>query len=273
MSIKKLIQNTMIIIALLLLSAIGAALYGGYVARSAALDLTTKAMPAALRYKDTLLAYEQARKYEKEFFVFAGNVERRERYLGEWNKAIGKLNVLLSEGQSNTNKAYTKAEVSQFGSWKDSVEGYSKGFKGLAENVKNGTVPDGITANQENTKNVDFVREFAKQVAAAVDTNTKEVQESANKSLNVLNYAIFAIIALLILVLLMVILLARSVPAKISGVINDYTAWVESMSKGDLKREMVASDYTEFEPLSKGLGRLRTSLSMAMERLRAARSS
>lgn len=269
MSIKKMIRNTLILIGLLLVLAIGAAIYGGKVAIDATQNLAQKAMPAAILYQDVALSYERARKYEKEFFVFANNAERRERYLGDWNKGIEGLNKQLSEGAANANKAYTAREARQFAGWKEAVQVYATGFRGLADNVKNGTIPDGITANQENGKNVDSVREFAKEVTTAAGNNVKEANTAANDVVQLLKYAVGGIVVLLILVLLSLIVLGRSIPSKISSAISDYTKWVDSMSKGDLKQEMVSSEFEEFAPLSEGLRRLRNAMSMAMERLRS----
>ena len=268
MSIKAILRNALLVTALLILISIAATLYGNYLASSSVTRLAFTELPAAQTVQGMVLEYERLRKYEKEYFVFATNPERRANYEKEWEKAYAALVKRFTEARAASNEGFSAAEKSKILEWNGAVDSYASGFRQLIARVSNGTLTDGIAANAENGKNVDYVRPFGKEAPDLLAKQVAGTQAAAKGAVTTVRNVLIAIVVLQVLVVFALFWVYLRVPKAIGAVITEFSDAVDKMSKGDIKSPLPDSNLEEFEPLSNGLARLQKSLSIAMDRLR-----
>lgn len=269
MSIKSMLRNALLITGLLVTISIAATLYGNHLATSAVNKLAFSEMPATQTIQALVLEYERMRKYEKEYFVFAANVDRRSNYEKEWEKAYATIGKLFSDARADSNTQFTAVEKSKLREWNDAIDSYAKGFRELVKRVTGGVVPDGLTANSENGKNVDHVRPFGKDAPAFLAKQVADSQTAAGAAVSTVRGALIGIVVLQVLVLLALVFAYLRVPKAIGATITSFSEAVDKMSKGDAKSPLPETGLAEFEPLSQGLGRLQKSLGIAIDRLKS----
>lgn len=69
---------------------------------------------------------QQIRRYEKEYFVYVGNEERRNAYVKEWTAAADKMTAMIGAMRTTHAEAFTSEEVKQIALWGDAADFYQK---------------------------------------------------------------------------------------------------------------------------------------------------
>ena len=103
--------------------------------RKDVVDATRKNTIASSQLGDLAVLAQQVRRYEKEYFVYVSNEEKRNGYIKEWNGASDKLTQILGTMRSNQAGAFTSADQAQIEQWMQASSYYGTQMRLIFEAV------------------------------------------------------------------------------------------------------------------------------------------
>ncbi len=247
---------------------------------------------------------QQVRRYEKEYFVYVGNEERRNNYIKEWTGTSDKITKLLATMRANTDGAFSADDVAKIGNWQSAADFYGTEMKKIFASVNDqaGKVAQAVAtpapAPTTGTKPAAVATPAASAPApvvmfAATEVNTmitagkdrlsgvliKGVSEmSAEKTKQTLSLSevaaggfnqVFAGVMLTVAVgIVIALLLMVNLPKAVTTPLANLTAAVDDMSKGNLDKKIDAGNVAEFAGLATALERMRVGQQALVARMR-----
>ena len=109
--------------------------WGQDTARRDVVDATRKNTIASSQLSDLAVLAQQIRRYEKEYFVYVGNKERREGYINEWSGTADKIVKLLQTMRTNSSAAFNEADAGKIGNWITASDFYGSEMRKIFESV------------------------------------------------------------------------------------------------------------------------------------------
>jgi HAMP domain-containing protein len=79
---------------------------------------------------------QQVRRYEKEYFVYVGNEEKRNGYIKEYSDTSARITKLIETMVANKNGAFNKLEVQEINRWRDANTFYASEMNRIFETVR-----------------------------------------------------------------------------------------------------------------------------------------
>lgn len=133
-------------------------------------DTVRKNTHASSQLGELAVLAQQVRRYEKEYFVYVGNEERRNGYVKEWSGTSDKISKLIATMRSNRDGAFSKDDVTKVSQWSDAVDFYSTEMKKIFDHV--------------NAQSAKVAQSLASAAAAPADTATKSpiTKDSGSKA-------------------------------------------------------------------------------------------
>jgi methyl-accepting chemotaxis protein len=262
-------------------------------------DVARRNTIASSSLSELAILAQQVRRYEKEYFVYVGNIERREGYIKEWTGTSNKIATLLATMRKNADQAFSAEDLGKISNWTSAAEFYDAEMKKIFSAVNDrqalikpvvapATTAVGkaaaevaapvvamlspveangmITAGKDRLSSV-----LIKGVSDMYSIKTKAtlgLDESASASFNRLWTAVGITVAL---GLLLAALLAWRLPRAVTEPVAALSAAVDKMSKGELDQSIGATTIKEFEGLSTALERMRVAQRTLVQRMRQAR--
>ncbi|TAG06145.1 MAG: HAMP domain-containing protein [Betaproteobacteria bacterium] len=249
---------------------------------------------------------QQVRRYEKEYFVYVGNVERREAYIKEWTNTSNKMAALLASMRKNSDNAFTAEDQGKIGNWASAAEFYDSEMKriffavndrqartsaaeatpppaakGASVAVASGAAaavptPAAMFSSVEVNGMIGPGKDrlssvLIKGVAEMYATKTKatlDLGDTVSASFNRVWLVVGVTVAL---GLLLAAYLAWLLPRSVAKPVADLTAAVDKLSKGDLEQSVGTAEVKEFVGLSAALERMRIAQRTLVLRMRATR--
>jgi HAMP domain-containing protein len=96
---------------------------------------TTKNTIAASQLSELSLLAQQVRRYEKEYFVYVTNPERRNNYIKEWTGTSDKITKLIQTMRTNSDGAFSQDDVAKMSNWTSAADFYSAEMKKVFASV------------------------------------------------------------------------------------------------------------------------------------------
>jgi nitrogen fixation/metabolism regulation signal transduction histidine kinase len=301
---SRLIAGLGLIIVFFLLQA-ALVWWGQASAKRDVVDVTRKNTIATSQLGELGVLAQQIRRYEKEYFVYVGNTERRAAYTKEWSDTADKIAKRLQTMRSNTDQAFDAADVAKVGNWISASDFYGAEMRKIFGTVTDqaakvasaaaapaapapapapvakGSAPvaapteaavamlSPVEVNGMITAGKDrFSGVLIKGVAEMSAEKTKQtlaLSEVAEKGFNQLLAAVLATVAVGVLAAMA---LMFTLPKAVIGPLATLTASVDGMSKGNLDAKVDVGGVVEFEGLSKALERMRLSQQAMVARMR-----
>lgn len=123
---------------------------------------------------------QQIRRYEKEYFVYVGNVERRANYEKEWTDTSAKITKLLGKLRANEGGILENSEVAQVGVWWGAADFYASEMRKIFGMVNERT--ERVTlAERAEAAAAPVAPEKSKGAAAALVAVANVTSEPAGK--------------------------------------------------------------------------------------------
>lgn len=277
--------------------------YSQATAKSEVIETARKNTLASSQLTELAVLAQQIRRYEKEYFVYVGNEERRNNYIKEWTGASDKILKLLSTMRSNESGAFSQADTGKMVNWLGAAEFYSAEMKKIFSAVNDQALrvaqaaPAPIPAPAQ-AKGITPVASAAATAAApamfaATEVNTmitagkdrlsgvliKGVSEmSTEKTKQTLSLAevaaggfnqVFAGVMLTVAVgIVIALVLMSTLPKAVTLPLENLTAAVEELSKGQLDKKVDAGNVAEFAGLATALERMRIGQQALVARMR-----
>jgi methyl-accepting chemotaxis protein len=121
---SRLVKGLMLIVLFFLVQA-GLVWYAVSNAKSTVVENTHKNTVATSELGSLAVLAQQIRRYEKEYFVYVGNKEKRDSYEREWRDALGKIEVTLARMKTGSDGAFTAKDIGQVTAWSDATAFYA----------------------------------------------------------------------------------------------------------------------------------------------------
>lgn len=239
---------------------------------------------ATTEITDLLAGAQQLRRLEKEYLIYVGDVDGRNRTLKDWTLAHDKLVGQLQGMVGNAKAVYEPADLAEFGKWKKALEEYQAAFtkvvEGFAYDVSMldqgagaggaQTYNKAVRTNEDLRPGVEHFNqvfiEGATQLARKRAAESAAAYERIRNNFDVVGYVdtglSLAGIALAALLLL-------TVPASITRPLASLVEAADKMSLGDLSKKFEAGGVHDFEKLAASLERMRVTMEAMMARLKA----
>jgi nitrogen fixation/metabolism regulation signal transduction histidine kinase len=274
--------------------------YSQATARDQVVDTARKNTMASSQLTDLAVLAQQIRRYEKEYFVYVGNEERRNNYIKEWTGTSDKITKLLSTMRANADGAFSADDVAKMGNWVSSAEFYGAEMKKIFGVVTDqaakvaqaaatpepapaakGAAPAAapaapaavmfappevntmITAGKDRFSGV--LIKGVSEMSAEKTKQTLALSEVAAGGFNQVFAGVMLTVAIGVVVALILMI---TLPKAVTEPLAQLTASVDDLSKGQLDKKVEAGQVAEFAGLATALERMRLGQQALVARMR-----
>ncbi len=280
--------------------------YSQATAKSEVVDTARKNTLASSQLTDLAVLAQQVRRYEKEYFVYVGNEERRNNYIKEWTGTSDKITKLMATMRTNADGAFSADDVGKIGNWQGAADFYATEMKKIFASVNDQAVKvaQAVAIVAPTVPGPVAIKTAVPPVAAAsapapvvmfaaTEVNTmigagkdrlsgvliKGVSEmSVEKTKQTLALSevaaggfnqVFAGVMLTVAIgIVIAVLLMINLPKAVTTPLAQLTSAVEDMSKGNLDKKINAGNVAEFTGLATALERMRVGQQALIARMR-----
>jgi HAMP domain-containing protein len=274
--------------------------WGSNTTREAVTSTTRKNTVASSQLSELAVLAQQVRRYEKEYFVYVSNEERRNNYIKEWTGTSDKIAKQLGVMRANAEGAFNPDDLGKIGNWVDAADFYSSEMKKIFD-VVNARAAEVTTAASAPVATPTAAIKGAAPVEppklptmfSSIEVNSmigpgkdrlsgvlvkgvsemsvektkqtlalSEVTESGFKQL------LGAVMLTVAIGVLIASILLVTLPRAVTAPLAELTASVDELSKGNLDRKFDNAGVAEFEGLAKSLERMRVAQQALLARLR-----
>jgi methyl-accepting chemotaxis protein len=299
-SIRSILLAGLAVIALLFIVQAGLLSWGQKNIERDVVSAVQKNTLASSQLSELAIAAQQVRRYEKEYFVYVNNVERREGYIKEWTGTSDKMAKLVQTMRANSDGAFSSDDLGKIANWASAADFYSAEMKriffavnerqtqlssgaGAATSAALGTKP-GTPAAAAPVSAMFSAVEVNGMIGAGKDRLSgvliKGVNEmSAEKTkqtlaLPALTKAGFdrlwsGVMASVVIGLVIAGYLALKLPSVITKPIATLSDAIDRVSKGELDAVIDTSGPSEFSTLTAAVERMRVAQRALVARLRS----
>jgi HAMP domain-containing protein/uncharacterized protein YgiM (DUF1202 family) len=246
---------------------------------------------------------QQIRRYEKEYFVYVQNEEKRNGYIKEFEGASGRISKLLDAILANPGGSYTKAEITEVNRWRDAHAFYAGEMTRIFNEVKRiqselAAAPAPAPAPSPAAKGApaspvaaatpgpqlptpgdanDMIKagkdRFGAELIAGVHKMGKAKTEAtlglAQGSSEGYQQLLSVVMTTVVLGVAIAAFLVFTLPGAITRPIRVLSEVADTVARGDLDKPFAVTNVPEFEPLVKSLERMRMALSVLTRRAKA----
>lgn len=300
----RLIASMAVLIAFFALQAIAVTWFtNAQSVQTSALIRTNTQSSAQLTELATLA--QQIRRYEKEYFVYVQNEEKRNGYIKEFDGASVRIGKLIDAILANTGGAYSKADISEINRWRDAHAFYASEMTRIFNEVRRiqadvaaapapapapaaaGKATPAATAAQAPVAQApklptpaeanDLIKagkdRFGAELIAGVNKMGKAKTEAtlglAQGTTEGYQQLLSVVVATVLAGIGIAVFLILTLPAAITRPIRALAEVADTVARGELDKPFATTNVPEFEPLVKSLERMRVALSVLTRRAKA----
>jgi HAMP domain-containing protein len=254
---------------------------------------------ASSQLSELAILAQQVRRYEKEYFVYVSNQERRDNYIKEWTVTSDKIAKLLQSMRANAQNAFSAEDQGKISNWISAADFYSAEMKkvfavvndrqaqmnnavaatastagAVAKAIPTVAAPSAaqyspievngmITAGKDRLSGV-----LIKGVSEMSDAKTKATLALPEVTKNAFGTLWAGIMISVLAGLVIAGALAMKLPSAIAGPIRALGEAVDRMSRGELDQPVNAAGPKEFSTLNTALERMRVAQRTLIQRMR-----
>jgi methyl-accepting chemotaxis protein len=297
-SIKSRLVNGLMLIVLFFLVQAGLVWYATSNAKSTVVESTRKNTIATSELGSLAVLAQQIRRYEKEYFVYVGNKEKRDAYEHEWRDALGKIEAALARMKTGSGGAFSGKDIEQVVAWDAASAFYAaemnKIFLAVNQRAKGvqvdqessvGAGSAGRTgakavapvapAEYRSTEVNDMIKagkdrfsgDFIKGVATMDKAKTADTLALANVAEEMFDQVLIGVMITVAIGVVVALALSVSLPRAVTRTIAGLSSAAEKMSMGNLNQAYDSGSVVEFDTLAQALNRMRLGQQALVERL------
>jgi methyl-accepting chemotaxis protein len=210
---------------------------------------------------------QKLRRYEKEYFIYIENIEKREKYMREWTSAHQSLQSKLVAIDIDDSGIWATEDKSNAGQWSKASNTYYEVMTNLNIQVKNGSINGTLKANSaiKDGKNafrllLNGTEKLLQDKLIRSNILLKQYNELVNKS-NIVLLLMFSVGVFFALILIIF------VPERINSQILKLEQAVSNISKGALNSPVPKVHSPELASLAKSIERMRITTRGLLQRL------
>lgn len=211
---------------------------------------------------------QKLRRFEKEFFIYASDPDRRTGYYREWTDSFQNLENMLKVAMNDSSGAWTETDHRNLKAWANSLEVYGKGFRGVVVNVEAGNIKGTLAANAAVADAKTAFKVFLDGTEAGVGSkleNAKLAAITISRNFGTLNTVVFGTAIVGSLVMFAIIIF---VPSAVMDPIEQLSRAATAMGNGNLSVQMPQIRTREFVGLRNALESLRMSQREMIQQLK-----
>lgn len=217
-------------------------------------------------------AAQKIRRYEKEFFIYVSNPEKRNNYASEFNDANLEINQFLEELISVYATYHYNTSTIALADWAQATKYYTDGFRVLVDKVNAGQINNVVEANNAIQE---YKNRFRVVLSGTEKAINQQYQLAAEKAVQIEQYQATAskmFIAISISSFLIALFMTFFIPASIVKPLRQLTDIAEGISKGHVRQSTNVKGSIEIENLSRSINRLQTATLGLLKRIQANRT-
>jgi HAMP domain-containing protein len=299
-SIRSILLAGLAAIALLFIVQAGLLSLGQKTIEHDVVSAVQKNTLASSQLGELAVVAQQIRRYEKEYFVYVNNPERRDGYVKEWTGASDKMTKLVQTMRTNADGAFNSDDLGKIANWASAADFYSAEMKRIffAVNERQTQLASGaagaVSASLGTKPGAPAVAAPVAAMFSAVEVNgmigagkdrlsgvlIKGVSEmAAEKTKQTLALPALTkqgfdrlwngVMASVVIGLLVAGFLAWKLPVAITKPIATLSDAIDRVSKGEVNPAIDASGPSEFSTLTAAVERMRVAQSALVARLRS----
>ncbi len=301
-SIKTRLVNGMMLIVLFFLVQAGLVWYATSNAKSTVVESTRKNTVATSELGALAVLAQQIRRYEKEYFVYVGNKEKRDAYEHEWRDALRNMEAIMTKMKTGSDGAFSAKDIEQVAAWEAAATFYAaemdKVFvavdaraKAVAAQKEHAVAPKPATKSAaapaavpaepatlveyRSTEVNDMIKagkdrfsaDLIKGVSAMDKTKTAQTLALAKVAEAMFDQVLLGVLVTVAVGVIVALTLSISLPKTVIKTLAGLSKAAEKMSMGDLKQPYDAGGVIEFNTLAQALNRMRLGQQALLERL------
>ncbi len=296
-SIRSILLAGLAAIAILLLVQAGLLSWGQKTIERDVVTAVQKNTIASSQLSELAVLAQQVRRYEKEYFVYVGNAERREGYIKEWTGIADKIAKLIQTMRANAEGAFSSDDLGKIANWASAADFYGAEMKRIffAVNERQGQLgnaPAAVVATKGATPAAPAATVAA--MFSAVEVNgmigpgkdrlsgvlikgvgdmssakTKETLALPAVTREGFSRLWNGVMASVLVGLLIAAFLAWKLPSAITKPIAAMSAAIDRVSKGELDAPIDATGPSEFGTLTAAVERMRVAQRTLVARMRS----
>jgi methyl-accepting chemotaxis protein len=279
--------------------------YSQSTAKSTVVDTTRKNTIASSQLTDLAVLAQQVRRYEKEYFVYVGNEERRNNYIKEWTGTSDKITKLLAAMRTNADGAFNADDTAKVTNWQSAADFYSAEMKKIFGAVTDqatkvaqvvaapaaAAAPAGKAAATKPTEAAPAAPVLAMFAPTEVNTmitagkdrlsgvlikgvsemsaeKTKQTLSLSEVAAGGFNQVFIGVMLTVAVGIIIALILMVTLPKAVTTPLETLTAAVDDLSKGKLDAKIDAGNVAEFAGLATALERMRVGQQAMVARMR-----
>ncbi len=296
------------IIVFFILQAAGVLTMGRYTEREV-VEVARKNTVAMVDLADISTMAQQIRRYEKEYFIYVSNPEKRAQYQKEWTGTMEKITALLGRMRANSSNALSTDDLNRVGQWSAASEFYaSEMAKVFAEVNARATkiqeeaaaatlATEQLAANTKGAKAKEatpvvegtrmllpeeandlikagkdrFSADLIKGVAVTFAQKSEATLALTTVTNEGFNKMIYGVMASVLIGIGIGGYLLISLPKSVTEPIHNLTTLVDAMSRGEPTKPVASIKVQEFKNLSAAVERMRIAQELMLQRLQKPR--
>lgn len=305
---RNLMIGLVAIIAFFVLQAVGVLTMGRYTEREV-VEVARKNTVAQVGLAELSTLAQQIRRYEKEYFIYVDNPEKRAQYQKEWTGTMEKISTLLSRMRANTDSALNGDDVTQVEKWTGASAFYAaemtkvfaevnaRADKIQQETAQAQALAAEAAANSKGAKTKEvtppvsstrmlmpdeandlikagkdrFSADLIKGVAETFAQKSQATLALTTVTNEGFNKMIYGVMATVLIGIAIGIYLLISLPKSVSEPIQTLTEMVDALSRGESAKPVASIKVQEFKNLSAAVERMRIAQELMLQRLKKSR--
>jgi methyl-accepting chemotaxis protein len=260
-------------------------------AKNNVVETTRKNTLASAQLSEVAVLAQQVRRYEKEYFVYVGNEERRNSYIKEWTGTFDKINQSLAAMRSNVDKAFDTDDVTKITDWQRAVDFYGAEMQRIFSTVdaqaarisQNAGAPTPAGAAAASAPAMLSPMEvntmigpgkdrlsgvLIKGVSAMVTEKTQQTLALSSVAAGGFNRVFAGVMLTVVVGIVIALILMLTLPRTVTIPLKNLTVVVDDLSRGKLDTKIETGSVAEFAGLASALERMRVGQQAMLARLR-----
>jgi len=214
---------------------------------------------------------QKLRRFEKEYFIYVSNGQKRAKYDREWHESYDKLGKMLQQVERSDNQSWSARDKTEILVWRQAYQRYGDEFEKVISGVKSGRITTTQEANAAIQAGKNAFRELLDGAKKGGEVKYGEAlvtmeELAANSSL--MRSVVLGVCAANVVIAFLLLLV---IPRSITRPIASLSEAARRMSTGQLGEAVPTPRVSEFLELSRTLERLRVSQKTLIDRLTSAR--
>ena len=232
-------------------------------------DAINKNFNSSLLISRIAIEGNKMRRYEKEFFIYAGNIKKMVKYTGEWEDSYKNLKDMLTAAIENEQDVWSTNDIIELRKWDESLEAYAAGFRQVVTDVRSGKLKGTLAANAAIKDGKNAFRVLLNGASKRGETKFRSAQNSAFEIEENNEFLLYVLAVIAASGVLLAIMLLVRVPGAVIRHTNLLSDAASTIGKGNLSVPVpVESASAEFRRLAEILEQMRLSQRSLAKRIK-----